>query len=171
MEFPEDFVSAIQKRVKREHIAAQYKIPVDGWPDADDGDNTNGRNSSIILMELIARKCGRLRKGGDPCLRTASIMMINDFQRGRLPHYVSPPELKVESDAIKHEVAVRQDLDTIGEEHMIKEQHDSVMDEDHKVEDGQLNETLTSNVEFQPPSTYDHVVTSSSLIGDGDWDD
>merc|ERR1712176_1439997 len=68
-----------------EHIAAMYGLPKSGegtW------NNTNE------LLKKIALKCGRLLKGGEPCLRSAAIMMINDFQRGRLPHYVAPPELK-----------------------------------------------------------------------------
>ena len=34
--------------------------------------------------------------GGEPCLRSSAIMIINDYQRGRLPHYMAPPELKEE---------------------------------------------------------------------------
>lgn len=179
LEHPEDFVPAIQKRVKREHIAAQYKIPVDGWPDVDDGDNTNERNSSIVLMELIARKGGRLRKGGDPCLRTAAITLINDFQRGRLPHYVPPPELKVQPETMKHEVHVDQNLDTVGEEHMADEKEDiesvgeSDIDATMTQNDGKV-ENLATKVDMQQhtQTNYDQAVpTSTSLIGLGNWDD
>jgi hypothetical protein len=177
LEYPEDFIPAIQKKVKREHLAAQYKIPADGWPDRDDGDNTNERNSSMMLMELIARKYGRLKKGGDPCLRTAAIMLINDFQRGRLPHYVPPPELKVDSESVKHEVAVHQNLDTIGEEHMIKEQIETVSEDDHKMDAIESQKAVavpyesTRDVDLSDRANYDQKVTSTSLIGDGDWDD
>lgn len=125
LESPADFVDAILERVKREHVAAQYKLPKDGegtWSD------------SLELLEMIARRSGRLLKGGDPCTRSAAIMLINDFQRGRLPHYVAPPELKDKvdqdtagvagSDAMEPSVdavvmkKVRQDLDAIGQEHM-----------------------------------------------------
>lgn len=192
LEHPEDFVSAIQKRVKREHIAAQYKIPVDGWPDIDDGDNTNDNNSSIVLMDLIARKGGRLKKGGDPCRRTAAITLINDFQRGRLPHFVPPPELKTEpSDIaigkttnysvnslpdIKHEVLlVEQNLDNIGEETMnsksnIDEKDDGSHDSDEMdskmVADLDGNEHRTVNQDLLPT-----VQTATNFIGECDWDD
>jgi len=85
LESPEDYIDAIQDAVKREHIAAMYGLPKAGedtW------------NSSEELLEKIAVKSGRLLKGGEPCVRIAAIAMINDFQRGRLPHYVAPPELK-----------------------------------------------------------------------------
>ena len=87
LETPEDFVDAIQLAVKREHIAALYGLPKSG-------EGTWG--TSEELLEKIAIKSGRLLKGGEPCLRTAAIMVICDFQRGRLPHYVAPPELKEE---------------------------------------------------------------------------
>lgn len=88
LETPEDFIDAIQAAVKREHIAAMYGLPKSG-----EGTWT----TSEELLEKIAIKSGRLLKGGEPCLRTAAIMVICDFQRGRLPHYVAPPELKEDS--------------------------------------------------------------------------
>jgi nuclear GTP-binding protein len=201
LEHPEDFISAIQKHVQREHIAAQYKIPIDGWPDVtvDDGDNTNEHNSSMILMDLIARKAGRLRKGGDPCLRTAAIMMINDYQRGRLPHYVAPPELKstdVTSTAaavekkgansnqlseLKHKVHVEQDLDAIGIENMSKvsKEDDTGMEVDDEEEKEDISKgtekdgNVVKNDGYKESSLKSDGTTraTSSLIGDGEWDD
>ncbi len=89
LETPEDFIDAILKAVRREHIAARYSLPKDG-----EGSWT----SSLDLMEKIAKNAGRLRKGGDPCIRSAAITMIHDFQRGKLPHFVAPPELKDDED-------------------------------------------------------------------------
>eukprot|EP00584_Thalassiosira_punctigera_P002030 CAMPEP_0172528240 /NCGR_PEP_ID=MMETSP1067-20121228/2695_1 /TAXON_ID=265564 ORGANISM="Thalassiosira punctigera, Strain Tpunct2005C2" /NCGR_SAMPLE_ID=MMETSP1067 /ASSEMBLY_ACC=CAM_ASM_000444 /LENGTH=617 /DNA_ID=CAMNT_0013312121 /DNA_START=65 /DNA_END=1915 /DNA_ORIENTATION=+ len=94
LESPEEFIDAIQEAVKREHIAAMYGLPKSG-------DDT--WKSTEELLEKIALKCGRLLKGGEPCLRSAAIMMINDFQRGRLPHYVAPPELKEDENEGKKE--------------------------------------------------------------------
>jgi nuclear GTP-binding protein len=88
LETPEDFIDAIQLAVKRDHIAAMYGLPKSG----DETWTTSGE-----LLEKIAMKSGRLLKGGEPCLRTAAIMVICDYQRGRLPHYVAPPELKEDS--------------------------------------------------------------------------
>ena len=109
LENPEDFIDAIQEKVKREHIAAQYGIPKEGedtW------------KSSRDLMEKIAVKSGRLLKGGEPCVRSAAIMLLLDFQRGRLPHYVAPPELKEDEEEIKPAakldgIEVKQDLGVI----------------------------------------------------------
>jgi nuclear GTP-binding protein len=117
LECPEDFVPAVMEKVKREHIAGQYKLSKEEakW------------ENSTQLLEIVATKAGRLRKGGDPCLRTAAIMILNDFQRGRLPHFVKPPELKEEEEISKTDLETAkidgveqeaQDLDKIGEENM-----------------------------------------------------
>ncbi|KAL7480091.1 hypothetical protein ACHAW6_005796 [Cyclotella cf. meneghiniana] len=96
LECPEEFVDAICNAVKREHIAAMYGLAKNGedsWTNSED------------LLEKISIKCGRLRKGGEPCLRSAAIMLINDFQRGRLPHYVAPPELKEQQGELNNKEA------------------------------------------------------------------
>jgi len=87
LEVPEAFADAILARLKREHVAAQYSLPKEG-----NGSWTDGMD----LLEKIAVKSGRLLKGGEPCIRSAAITLINDFQRGKLPHYVAPPELKLD---------------------------------------------------------------------------
>jgi nuclear GTP-binding protein len=83
---PTDFIDAILGKVKRKHMAAAYGIPEKGegtWKD------------SMDLLEKIAVKSGRLLKGGGPDTHAISINVINDFQRGKLPYYEAPPELKV----------------------------------------------------------------------------
>jgi nuclear GTP-binding protein len=85
LEVPEAFADAILDRLKREHVAAHYGLPKDGEGSWSDG---------MDLLEKIALKSGRLLKGGEPCIRSAAITLINDFQRGKLPHYVAPPDLK-----------------------------------------------------------------------------
>jgi nuclear GTP-binding protein len=174
LENPEDYIDAILEKVKREHIAAQYKLNAKGdttWTD------------SISLLEMIARRCGRLRKGGDPCIRTSAIMIINDYQRGRLPHYVPPPELKSDTIATDHISTtsndanitttvlsdtnvvqhITQNLDNVGLETMKKEN-----DEDDEEE---LTE-LPERDEFENVGEESRIPQASeSLIGDGEWDD
>ncbi|KAJ1779826.1 GTPase required for pre-60S ribosomal subunit nuclear export and maturation [Coemansia sp. RSA 2523] len=75
---PEDYIPEILSRVRKEYIQRQYQI--DKWDDAHD-----------FLSEL-ATITGKLNKGGEPNLHVISKMVINDWQRGRLPHYRAPPE-------------------------------------------------------------------------------
>lgn len=48
------------------------------WTDAED------------FLSKIALMAGRLLKGGEPDLSTVAKMVLNDFQRGKLPFYTLP---------------------------------------------------------------------------------
>ncbi|XP_067679887.1 nucleolar GTP-binding protein 2-like [Haliotis asinina] len=75
---PEDYIGAILERVKTEYINKTYKI--DSWTGTED------------FIEQIARKSGRLLKGGEPDISTMAKMILNDWQRGKIPYFVRPPE-------------------------------------------------------------------------------
>ncbi|KAJ2369592.1 GTPase required for pre-60S ribosomal subunit nuclear export and maturation, partial [Coemansia sp. RSA 2611] len=75
---PDDYIPEILSRVRKEYIQRHYNI--DKWDDAHD-----------FLSEL-ATITGKLNKGGEPDLHVVSKMVINDWLRGRLPHYRAPPE-------------------------------------------------------------------------------
>ena len=160
LETPEDFVSPILDVVRREHIAAQYGLPKDG-----DGTWTD----HIDLLEKIAKKAGRLLKGGDPCLRSAAIYIINDYQRGRLPHFVAPPELKEgeEDDSLPSTTTatlpgikgVQQNLEEIGQ---------NSKDSGEKAG----NEDVVSESEDEVSDNEEAVNDSGGLVvASGDWDD
>lgn len=150
---PEDFVDAILEKVKREHIAAQYQLPKDG---------EESWKSTRDLLEMMSRRSGRLLKGGDPCLRSAALMLIVDFQRGRLPHFVPPPELKgvedmkVEATAVIKGIGrVTQNLDSVGQEKM-----KSIPEDDDEYEPGNEDAGDKESEEEE-----------GAVIGGGEWDD
>ncbi|NXA21595.1 NOG2 protein, partial [Ibidorhyncha struthersii] len=74
---PEDHISAVLERAKPEYIRKTYKI--DSWKDTED------------FLEKLASRTGKLLKGGEPDLQTVSKMVLNDWQRGRIPFFVKPP--------------------------------------------------------------------------------
>ncbi|XP_021569902.1 nucleolar GTP-binding protein 2 isoform X2 [Carlito syrichta] len=74
---PEDHVGAVLERAKPEYISKTYKI--DYWENAED------------FLEKLAFRTGKLLKGGEPDLQTVSKMVLNDWQRGRIPFFVKPP--------------------------------------------------------------------------------
>lgn len=75
---PTEFIPAILERVKPEHLRRQYGVY--DWTDATD-----------FLTKLAARS-GKLLRGGEADLATISVNIINDWQRGRLPYFVAPPD-------------------------------------------------------------------------------
>jgi nuclear GTP-binding protein len=156
LENPEDYIATICEQVKREHMAAQYKLTK----------KESKWETTMELMESVATRSGRLRKGGEPDIRSAAIMIIMDFQRGRLPHYVAPPELKDDVDEAQAETAalegveeVDQDLNLVGEETM-KDDSNEGGDGAAKNEEAEDTAEESDDEEVEQPE-----------IGDGEWED
>jgi nuclear GTP-binding protein len=77
LQYPEHFIPPILAQVKREYIVRTYGVH--GW------------DSSVDFVEQIARKSGRLLKGGECDIKSVSKQIINDWQRGKLPWFKPPP--------------------------------------------------------------------------------
>nr|KAF6378224.1 G protein nucleolar 2 [Myotis myotis] len=74
---PEDHIGVVLEGAKPEYISKTYKI--DSWENAED------------FLEKLAFRTGKLLKGGEPDLQTVGKMVLNDWQRGRIPFFVKPP--------------------------------------------------------------------------------
>lgn len=74
---PEQFIPAMLERCKQQHLERTYEIS--GW------------NSAGEFLEMIARKHGRLLKGGEPDESGVAKLVLNDFNRGKIPWFVPPP--------------------------------------------------------------------------------
>ncbi|XP_054079491.1 nucleolar GTP-binding protein 2 isoform X1 [Rissa tridactyla] len=94
---PEDHISAVLERAKPEYIRKTYKI--DNWKDTED------------FLEKLACRTGKLLKGGEPDLQTVSKMVLNDWQRGRIPFFVKPPNAETGPQPPALEVAVTSNQD------------------------------------------------------------
>jgi nuclear GTP-binding protein len=68
VEHPEQYIPAVLKRVKKHHMAKTYEIS--DWND-----------DHILFLELLARKGGRLLKGGEPDVDGVAKMVLNDFSK------------------------------------------------------------------------------------------
>lgn len=73
---PEDYITAVLERVRKEYLIKTYKI--DEW------------ESHLDFLKKLAVKSGKLLKGGEPDYAIVSRMVLNDWQRGKLPFYVPP---------------------------------------------------------------------------------
>ncbi|XP_066538728.1 nucleolar GTP-binding protein 2 [Hoplias malabaricus] len=81
---PEDHIGAVLERAKAEYIQKTYRIP--SWSSAED------------FLEKLAFRTGKLLKGGEPDLPTVSKMVLNDWQRGRIPFFVKPPGFEMDDE-------------------------------------------------------------------------
>ena len=72
-----EHIEAVLDRVKPKHIAQAYQIPQ--W--SSDGD----------FLDQLARRMGKMLKGGEPDVNCVAKMVLQDWQRGKIPYFVNPP--------------------------------------------------------------------------------
>lgn len=76
VETPEDYIPAVLTRVKKQYMAKTYKIA--DWTDSED------------FLTKLAKRTGKLLKGGEPDMNAVARMVLNDWQRGKLPFFSVP---------------------------------------------------------------------------------
>lgn len=74
---PTDHIPALLSRIRPEYMERTYGVV--GWSDTED------------FLTKLARKSGKLLKGGEPDLRTVATVVLNDWIRGKIPYFVAPP--------------------------------------------------------------------------------
>ena len=77
VESPEQYIDGLLAKTKSRHVERTYGVQ--GW------------RSSNEFLEMLARKGGRLLKGGEADQAAVAKMVINDFLRGKLPWFTPPP--------------------------------------------------------------------------------
>ena len=77
LEEPAQYVPGVLARVKREYVVKTYGV--EAW------------ESHVDFLEQYARRTGKLLRGGGEDIQTVARMVLNDWQRGRLPYFVCPP--------------------------------------------------------------------------------
>lgn len=77
VENPEQYIPAVLRRVQPRHLERTYGV--------------KNVQDSIEFLSILARKGGRLLKGGEPDLDGVAKMVISDFLRGKVPWFTPPP--------------------------------------------------------------------------------
>ncbi|XP_022107967.1 nucleolar GTP-binding protein 2-like [Acanthaster planci] len=91
LETPEDYIPALLDRVKLDYITKTYRVT--DWTDPND------------FLEKVAQRTGKLLKGGEPDVRTVAKMVLNDWQRGKVPFFVKPPNCELDPENEKEGVS------------------------------------------------------------------
>jgi nuclear GTP-binding protein len=77
VEYPAQYIEAVMGRVQPKHLQRTYEL--------------SGYTDAVTFLELLARKKGRVLKGGEPDLDGCAKIVINDWIRGKLPWFTPPP--------------------------------------------------------------------------------
>ncbi|KAF7618082.1 hypothetical protein AFLA_006986 [Aspergillus flavus NRRL3357] len=77
VENPEQYIPAVLKRVQPRHLERTYGV--------------KGSDDPLEFLAVLARKGGRLLRGGEPDFDGVAKMVINDFLRGKIPWFTPPP--------------------------------------------------------------------------------
>eukprot|EP00835_Amoeboradix_gromovi_P006068 NODE_653_length_5514_cov_0.694552.p1 type:complete len:583 gc:universal NODE_653_length_5514_cov_0.694552:2247-499(-) len=133
---PMVYIPDVLKRVKKEYLLKTYGL-VD-FKNAED------------LLTLLGKKTGKLLKGGVADMRTVSVMVLNDFTRGKIPWFMSPPK--------------NDDQDTVVK---VMEQEEGIQSEEAKtLHVDQKFSKIKVRDEFQEDASVDEK--EEELV---DWDD
>ena len=87
VENPEQYVAAALRKCKRHHVEKTYDVR----------DWTN----HYEFLEALARKGGRLHKGGEADMDGVAKMVLNDFLRGKIPWFTPPPNMGEAKEGIE----------------------------------------------------------------------
>ena len=118
VENPEQYVAAALRKCKKHHVERTYDVR--GW------------ETTTEFLEALARKGGKLLKGGEADMDGVAKMVLNDFLRGKIPWFTAPPasEGANVSEEVKDE--------NLGE--IIKKRKRDTTDNDGEVEDAEDDE-------------------------------
>lgn len=86
---PAEHIPELLERVRPEYIERTYGLEhrEGGW---------HGEEGATILLSAIAKRSGKLLKGGEPDQEAAAKMVLNDWIRGKIPYFVAPPAKVIE---------------------------------------------------------------------------
>jgi len=99
---PSEFIPTLLDRVRPVYITRTYDLPSNPHADSDPRGVDTPWNADEFL-EVLARKSGKLLKGGEPDRETVSKMVLNDWIRGKIPFFVRPPERDGEAIVAREE--------------------------------------------------------------------
>lgn len=77
VENPEQYITAVLQKAKPHHIERTYDV--------------KGFETSTEFLNLLARKGGRLLRGGEADVDGVAKMVLNDFLRGKIPWFTPCP--------------------------------------------------------------------------------
>lgn len=122
---PDMHIEALLSKVKREYLVKTYGIM--SWENVED------------FLDQVARKAGKLLKGGEPDHQTVSKMILNDWLRGKIPYFTAPPMSTTAASFVK-----ASNSESTGAETEIAAAGDKPEGEEEQVQEVEIEEETTT---------------------------
>ena len=169
VEHPAQYIDAVLRRTQTRHIERTYDIK-----------HADYNDDSVEFLSILARKAGRLLKGGEPDVDGVAKMVLNDFLRGKIPWFTPPPKKEKVESAVGTEV-VEGRKGTLGEM-PAKRKADDLVPQERSEPIGEAAEGLSDeDAESQEKSNVDEdssnedegaeLLADDDSIGSDDVDD
>lgn len=133
-----EHVDEVLCRIKKVYLRRAYGIAT--WESYED------------FLEQLARKAGRLLRGGEPDVNSAAKMVLFDWQRGRLPFFTTPPDHDDEHEEEAEEEA-QQDEEEEGREEAGDEEEEDDEEEDEESDASDNEDASASDASASPPAS------------------
>lgn len=120
---PSEHIPALMDRVRTVYLERTYDVhlPDISSPTTEEGQEGTKKHEPKwdpeVFLETLARKSGKLLKGGEPDRETVAKMVLNDWIRGKIPFFVRPPDadLPIEEGKEKKEKEGKKEKGRTGE--------------------------------------------------------
>ncbi|KAL8886845.1 MAG: hypothetical protein Q9215_005494 [Flavoplaca cf. flavocitrina] len=165
VENPHVYIPAVLKKTKPQHIERTYDV--------------RGFTNATEFLELLARKAGRLLKGGEADVDGVAKMVLNDFLRGKIPWFTAPPLLEGQEEKKTGIEGRKGALGEMGRKRKAEDaftEGDGIATADESIPNEKVPEDLIEPV-IAEPTTFEiipeHIPNGGSDFGgfDGDNND
>nr|XP_032520818.1 nucleolar GTP-binding protein 2 [Danaus plexippus plexippus] len=127
---PEDYIEEVLKRVRKEYLIKTYKV--------------EGFETATEFLEKLAARTGKLLKKGEPDIAQVAKMVLNDWQRGKLPFYVAPEGFEVPLTK-QQEIEPKESQEKVPEEKAEEAVQESVTESNESKDENSEKPSLTVN--------------------------
>lgn len=98
---PSEHIPALMDRVRTVYLERTYDVHLPDISSPEESEAQEGQEGAKkhepkwdpeVFLDALARKSGKLLKGGEPDRETIAKMVLNDWIRGKIPFFVRPPD-------------------------------------------------------------------------------
>jgi nuclear GTP-binding protein len=146
LQTPAEHIPGLLERVRPAYIERTYGLEPreGGWV---------GEEGASVLLSTIAKRMGKLLKGGEPDQESIAKIMLNDWIRGKIPYFAMPPDKTAEPEVVK-EGEVEESLE------------DKAVQEELAAREAELSKVLGERKVKGVEQPLRNIITMSKFIGD-----